>query len=235
MYSPIVLYLTHMGRLRDNVVDRIKQLVSLGYKDYQIVEKVDVTRQTVAKYRRVVLEEIKVKEDARIAEERKRKKEREKAKQDHDDALAYDRALKRQEDEEEEAQAEADKRQSKRIWRKIQKKKKEQETWSKAITALDSILTKAEAKGRIQFMESYEQLYKEAYNPENKQAAFQMVVRSYGFPFTHFVYTEEERQALPMWLHDRGTMDFLLKTGFWPYKRDPLMELIEGFKALNEL
>jgi hypothetical protein len=228
----------HVGRLTDKIINRIKQLINLGYKDYQIVEDVGVSRQTVAKYRRVVLEEAREKAGAetaaRVEEERRRREEREKKIRDHQTGLARARALKRQEEEEEEAQAEADRHQSKRIWMKIQKKKNEQETWSKVITEVDSIFTKVEARGRIQLMESYEQLYKEAHNPENKQAAFQMVVKSYGFPFTHFVYTEEEHQALPMLLHDRGNMDFLLKTGLWPYKRNPLTELIEGLRALTQ-
>jgi hypothetical protein len=29
-------------------------------------------------------------------------------------------------------------------------------------------------------------------------------------------------------------MDTALKMGFWPYKRDPLLELIDGLKSLNE-
>jgi hypothetical protein len=225
-----------MGRLKENVIDRIKRLISLGSKDYQIVEEVGVSRQTVAKYRRIVLEEIKVKAAARVEEERRRRKEREKEIRDHQIGLARARALKRQEDEEEEAQAEVDRLQNIRIQRKIQKKKKEQKIWSNAITAMDSIMTKAEAADRVSFMETYDLLYtiNEEAVLKGTKAHFPKILENFDFPFTHFVYTEEERQMLPMWLSDRVSMDLALKIGLWPHGRDPLTEMIEAMKALNE-
>jgi len=41
-----------MGKLRKETVDRIKELIEEGYRDVEIAEKLGLTRQTIAKYRR---------------------------------------------------------------------------------------------------------------------------------------------------------------------------------------
>lgn len=236
-----------MGRLRENVIDRIKQLISLGYKDYQIVEEVGISRQTVAKYRRIVLEEAEVEAAARVEEERRRREEREKEIRDHQIGLARAHALKQQEEEEETAQAEEERRQEEeqaederrqrvRIQRQIQERAEERARLKKANRELQAFYAKVEAGERKDFMETYNLLYdiSEEATKKGTRALFPKILENFDFPFTHFVYTEEERQMLPMWLSDRVSMDLALKMDFWPYGRDPLTEMIESMKALNE-
>ena len=225
-----------MGRLRENVIDRIKQLISLGYKDFQIVEEVGISRQTVAKYRRIVLEEAKekarVEAAARVEEERRRRKEREKEIRDHQIRLDRDRALKRQEEE----QAEDERRQRVRIQRQIRERAEEQARQKKFNFELQAYYIKADADDRASFMERYNLLYtiNEEAEQKNTKAHFTKIVAPFGFPFDKFIYSEEERQGLPLMLMDRGTMEFALKSGLWPWRKTPLTELIDGLKALNE-
>ena len=221
-----------MGRLSEKVKDRIKQLVKLGCKDHEIVEDVGVVRQTVAKYRLVVLEEIKVEAAARVEEERRRREKSKKEIRDHQIRLDRDRALKRQEEE----QAEEERRQRVRIQQQIRERAEEQARLEKANRELQAYFVKAEVDDRASFMERYNLLYtiNEEAEQKNTKAHFTKIVAPFGFPFDKFIYSEEERQGLPLMLMDRGTMEFALKSGLWPWRKTPLTELIDGLKALNE-
>ena len=123
-----------------------------------------------------------------------------------------------------------------RAWERAQERADERERQKKANAQLQAYFVKADADDRASFLETYNLLYdiNEEAIKKGTRAHFPKILENFDFPFTQFVYTEDEKAGLPLILMDRGSMDFILKMGLWPYKKNPLTELVDEPKALNE-
>lgn len=123
-----------------------------------------------------------------------------------------------------------------RAWERAQERADERERQKKANAQLQAYFVKADADDRASFLETYNLLYdiNEEAIKKGTRAHFPKILENFDFPFTQFVYTEDEKAGLPLILMDRGSMDFILKMGLWPYKKNPLTELVDELKALNE-
>lgn len=101
---------------------------------------------------------------------------------------------------------------------------------------LQAYFVKADARDKTSFLETYDFLYElyEMASKNDTKKQFKGIVEIWGFPWDKLIYSEEERQGLPLMLLDRESMDMALKMGFWPYGKDPLTELVDGLKTLNE-
>ena len=125
---------------------------------------------------------------------------------------------------------------ARRAWERAQERADERERQKKANAQLQAYFVKADADDRASFLETYNLLYdiNEEAIKKGTRAHFPKILENFDFPFTQFVYTEDEKAGLPLILMDRGSMDFILKMGLWPYKKNPLTELVDELKALNE-
>ena len=123
-----------------------------------------------------------------------------------------------------------------RAWERAQERADERERQKKANAQLQAYFVKADADDRASFLETYNLLYdiNEEAIKKGTRAHFPKILENFDFPFTQFVYTEDEKAGLPLILMDRGSMDFFLKMGLWLYKKNPLTELVDELKALNE-
>lgn len=123
-----------------------------------------------------------------------------------------------------------------RAWERAQERADERERQKKANAQLQAYFVKADADDRASFLETYNLLYdiNEEAIKKGTRAHFPKILENFDFPFTQFVYTEDEKAGLPLILMNRGSMDFILKMGLWPYKKNPLTELVDELKALNE-
>ena len=123
-----------------------------------------------------------------------------------------------------------------RAWERAQERADERERQKKANAQLQAYFVKADADDRASFLETYNLLYdiNEEAIKKGTRAHFPKILENFDFPFTQFVYTEDEKADLPLILMERGSMDFILKIGLWPYKKNPLTELVDELKALNE-
>jgi len=116
-----------------------------------------------------------------------------------------------------------------RAWERAQERADERERQKKANAQLQAYFVKADADDRASFLETYNLLYdiNEEAIKKGTRAHFPKILENFDFPFTQFVYTEDEKAGLPLILMDRGSMDFFLKMGLWPYKKNPLTELVD--------
>lgn len=123
-----------------------------------------------------------------------------------------------------------------RAWERAQERADERERQKKANAQLQAYFVKADADDRASFLETYNLLYdiNEEATKNGTRSLLPKIIDNFGFPFNKFVYTEDEKAGLPLILMDRGSMDFILKMGLWPYKKNPLTELVDELKALNE-
>lgn len=123
-----------------------------------------------------------------------------------------------------------------RAWERAQERADERERQKKANAQLQAYFVKADADDRASFLETYNLLYdiNEEAIKKGTRAHFPKILENFDFPFTQFVYTEDEKAGLPLILMGRGSMDFFLKMGLWLYKKNPLTELVDELKALNE-
>lgn len=153
----------------------------------------------------------------------------EKLKRDHKQAILRERQeiFHRQALEEKEELLSAQ-----RVQKQIRERAEERARLEKANRELQAYFVKADAADRISFMDTYNLLYdlnQEAALTKTKKQ-FTKIVEVFGFPYSEFIYTSEERAGLPLMLMDRASMNLTLKMGLWPYTIDPLEEL----KTLNE-
>jgi len=123
-----------------------------------------------------------------------------------------------------------------RAWERAQERADERERQKKANAQLQAYFVKADADDTASFLETYNLLYdiNEEATKNGTRSLLPKIIDNFGFPFNKFVYTEDEKAGLPLILMDRGLMDFILKMGLWPYKKNPLTELVDELKALNE-
>ena len=93
-----------------------------------------------------------------------------------------------------------------------------------------------EAEERANFMRTYEALYEvcQKARENGKLAKFQKLLEDqWGFPYSRFVYTEEEKERLPLMATDLPNMKTLLRVGLWPFKKSPLVELVGALRQLT--
>ena len=123
-----------------------------------------------------------------------------------------------------------------RAWERAQERADERERQKKANAHLQAFFVKAEENDRAKFMETYTFLYDlhEMASKNNTTKQLTKIVEPYGFPFSKFIYSEEEKEALPLLLLDRGAMNMALSLGLWPYRKNPLNQLVEAMKEMNE-
>lgn len=157
----------------------------------------------------------------------------EKLKHDHKQAILRERQeiFHRQALEEKEELLSAQ-----RVQKQIRERAEERAGLEKANRELQAYFVKADAADRISVMDTYNLLYdlnQEAALTKTKEQ-FTKIVEVFGFPYSEFVYTEEEKSGLPLMLMDRESMNTFLKMGLWPFKKDPLTDLVDSLKTLNE-
>ena len=123
-----------------------------------------------------------------------------------------------------------------RVQRQIQEDADEREMWDKVGKELQAVFVKAEAEDKASFMETYSLLYdlsQKASETKTKKQ-FTKIAEVFGFPYTDFSYSEQEKTGLPLMLMDREGMNMALRMGLWPWRKNPLEEMIESMKTVNE-
>lgn len=59
------------------------------------------------------------------------------------------------------------------------------------------------------------------------------VEKQFGFPYYKFIYSEEEKERLPLMATDLPNTKLLLRVGLWPFKRSPLGEMVGALRQLG--
>ena len=209
-----------MGRLREDVIDKIKHLVAVGYANFEIVREVGVTRQTVAKYRRLVEEEERAREAA-CARARQEELEQEiheaEARTEIERLWILSQVQARKAQEEERLQrVEEEKRWELRRRRQL----REEQNVLKLMRQVEEENKNKALKEGMSFLKKYISLYglKLKSIGNEKQHEFNKILDDgFGYPWNRFVYSEEELKALPYMLRDRQNMDLLLSLNRWPF------------------
>ena len=102
-----------------------------------------------------------------------------------------------------------------RAWERAQERADERERQKKANAQLQAYFVKADADDRASFLETYNLLYdiSEEATKNGTRSLLPKIIENFGFPFNKFVYTEDEKAAIPLLLMDRSSMD-LAQAGF---------------------